>query len=839
MAEPAGPTASRGWREVLRGRRGRGRRRARRGGPDRLPADRGPGGRSSTAPLLIVVLIVGTGWLLWRISRRRPGTARDRAGGRRRRRGRTRWSADGPIAALTPRRGTWSSSVAGSSGPAPCWMPCRAGMRAALIEQDDIAAGTSSRSSRLIHGGLRYLEQFQFPLVREALAERRRLLRIAPHLVTLEPLLFPIYGIPFLTKAFYDAGLTLYDVLGARHDGGWHRRLCRRDTLGIAPTLRTDGLRGGLLYHDGDGGRRPLHAGRRSAPPWPPAAVAVTRVRATGLRHDGTFGLHRGARGPGPDVRADLEIPTRTVVDATGVWAAEPDHPFARPVDADPAEPRRPPRRAPRADPGDGRHDHPRAGQDRLPRAVAGPLAHRHDRRAVRRPTRPPTAAGWEVDRLLATVNETIDVDLTRDDVVGTYAGLRPLIAPSGGSTVKASREHRVTVESNGVVRIGGGKYTTYRVMARDVIDAALGPEPGARDRATTAERRLVGAADGSSWRIAGEPVAIAAVAAVDPEAAARLVARHGTEAPAVVALGGGARPAPAARPGPSFLEAEVAWAVRQELALSLDDVLSRRTPPGPELPDRGAAVAPRVAAIIGAELGWDARASEPGVRGVPRDGAREYSVPARSEPRPPAGRRRTSSSTRASVIGRHLRGIIGHGSGDLQRVVFDASTRTASRSPSRRSSRSSSSLVARRLGWFAAAAAIPAYRRLLAVGPGSCCPIDLVPRARRSSSGPRSSSRSPVGAVASDRRRRPRSRPSASPRRRRRRRASDADPSRPVRPTTVASGEFRGTDDFHFGSGTASIIEIEPGRYHLRLEDFSVRNGPDLYVYLSPAADG
>ncbi|MEO8571822.1 MAG: FAD-dependent oxidoreductase [Chloroflexota bacterium] len=120
------------------------------------------------------------------------------------------------------------------------------GMRAALIEQDDIAAGTSSRSSRLIHGGLRYLEQFRFGLVREALAERSRLLELARHLVRLEPLLFPIYGIPFASKAFYDAGLTLYDVLGARHDGGRHRHLSAADTLALAPTLRREGCDRGL-----------------------------------------------------------------------------------------------------------------------------------------------------------------------------------------------------------------------------------------------------------------------------------------------------------------------------------------------------------------------------------------------------------------------------------------------------------------------------------------------------------------------------------------------------------------------------------------------------------------
>ena len=221
-----------------------------------------------------------------------------------------------------------------------------------------------------------------------------------------------------------------------------------------------------------------------------------------------------------------------------------------------------------------------------------------------------PVAAGWEVDRLIDTVNATMDVDLSRDDVVGTYAGLRPLIAPSDGSTVKASREHRVTVEANGVVRIGGGKYTTYRVMARDVIDAVLGPEVARKRPSDTAERRLVGAADVDALgRIAAELATIPAIAAVGDTTAASLVARHGTEAPAVVALGaelGLLRPLVQGR---VFLEAEVAWAARHELAGSIDDVLARRTRLAQELPDRGAAIAPRVARILGGELDWgDAR---------------------------------------------------------------------------------------------------------------------------------------------------------------------------------------------------------------------------------------
>jgi len=254
-------------------------------------------------------------------------------------------------------------------------------------------------------------------------------------------------------------------------------------------------------------------------------------------------------------------------------------------------------------------------------------------------PPEHPSAAGWEIDRLLDTVNATMDVDLTRDDVVGTYAGLRPLIAPSDGSTVKASREHRVTVDSNGVVRIGGGKYTTYRLMARDVIDTVLGPAEAKKRRSDTAERRLIGAADPDALaRIAGELSTIPAVRDVGPETAARLVARHGTEAGAVVALGGELdllRPLVAGR---FFLEAEVAWAVRDELALSLDDVLARRTRLAQELPDRGAAIAPRVAQIVGAELGWGESRQRLEVDSYLATARREYSVPPPGPPGPPAG---------------------------------------------------------------------------------------------------------------------------------------------------------------------------------------------------------
>ena len=193
----------------------------------------------------------------------------------------------GSIAALSD--GTWDVLIVGGGivGSGALLDAVSRGMRAALIEQDDIASGTSSRSSRLIHGGLRYLEQFRFGLVREALAERSRILDLAPHLVRLEPLLFPIYGIPFLSKAFYDIGLTMYDILGARHDGGWHRRLSKADTLDhrADPSPRWPARRTALSRRRR--GRRALHARRRPYRPrrrlrwWSPASGR----RATDLDH--------------------------------------------------------------------------------------------------------------------------------------------------------------------------------------------------------------------------------------------------------------------------------------------------------------------------------------------------------------------------------------------------------------------------------------------------------------------------------------------------------------------------------------------------------------------------
>jgi glycerol-3-phosphate dehydrogenase len=497
------------------------------------------------------------------------------------------------------------------------------GMRAALIEQEDIAWGTSSRSSRLIHGGLRYLEQLHVSLVREALAERARLLDLAPHLVKLRPLLFPLYGLPVWTRSFYGAGIGLYDLLGSARRGGRSRHLGFRAVRELAPPLRVKGLRGGIVYHDAveDDARFALAVVRTAQAM---GGVAVTRARATGLRLEGgrATGLTVEDRLAG-DV---LDVSARHVIDATGVWQTRPESPFPGSLRLVPS-----------------RGAHLVVARDRIP--VRNGLTIRVPGKVVflvpwpdfwlvgttdapfEGPPERPVASAAEIDRLLEAVNHSLAVDLGRADIAGTFAGLRPLVGNArDASTVKVSREHKVRVDGSGLVRISGGKYTTYRVMAADAVDAALG-EPGRHDRpSATAALPLRGAAAQADLdRLAAS---LAAAHGVDIGVARRLVDRHGMDASEVVALGAAEdllRPIVAGRP---HLEAEIVWAVREEGALSLDDVFARRTRLAPELPDRGAAVASRVAALVGAELGWDLARQAAEIAAYLETARREYGVP-------------------------------------------------------------------------------------------------------------------------------------------------------------------------------------------------------------------
>lgn len=501
------------------------------------------------------------------------------------------------------------------------------GLRAALVERDDFAVGTSGRSSRLIHGGLRYLEQFRIGLVREALSERARLLRLAPHLVRIEPFVFPIYGGP-LTRPFYDAGLTLYDLLGAAADGGRHRHLSVDEALEVTPVLRRRRLRGAFVYHDGqeDDARYNLAVARTARAR---GGLPVTKVSA--LRALEIDGRIAGASVRDELTGATFDIRAERVVDATGVWSGREDGPFPA-LEGGPAV--RP-----------SRGSHLIVRRDRIPSAhgltlrIPGRvcfLVPWPDRWVIGTtdldddgPPDRPVPTSREVDQILGNVNATLEIDLTRNDVVGAYAGLRPLASDPGGdpgSTVKASREHRIRTEANGLVRIGGGKYTTYRLMAAQTVDAALGAELARSRPSATGELPLVGAAPlDELGRLAARLVA---EAGLDAARADRLVARHGTEAAEVVALGRELDLLRPLAPDVAHLEAEVVRAVRAEAALSLDDVLSRRTRLAQELPDRAAAIAPRVAELLGAELDWSADRRAREIEAYLVSAHREYDVP-------------------------------------------------------------------------------------------------------------------------------------------------------------------------------------------------------------------
>lgn len=511
------------------------------------------------------------------------------------------------------------------------------GLRAALVEQRDIASGTSGRSSRLIHGGLRYLEQLHFGLVYEALEERARLLRLAPHLVTLEPFLFPIYGIPLITQGFYGSGIFLYDLLGARRDGGFAKHLRPSSAIDYAPDLRRKGLTGGIIYHDGveDDARLALAVLRTALAG---GAVAATRVQAEKPLLD-------GERLIGATVRDlvsgnQFEVRAERVIDATGVWAANSEARFATLEGGDSFVP--------------SRGSHIVIRRDRLP--AQGGLTLRIPGRVVfiipwpghwiigttdhsdKRSPEDVSAPEEDIDELLETVNAQLAIDLSRGDIVGTYAGMRPLVGDPGGSTVKASREHRVAADASGLVRISGGKYTTYRVMARDVVDASLGKTEARRRKSGTADLPVVGAAPREELaQIAASlerPLRDAAGMLGEANAtwpvriARRLADRYGREAVDVMTL---ARELDLARPlgqGIDHLQAEVAWAARNELALSIDDVLARRMRLAQELPDRGASIAPRVAEVLGAELGWDELRRAAEVDLYLEGARREYGLP-------------------------------------------------------------------------------------------------------------------------------------------------------------------------------------------------------------------
>lgn len=480
------------------------------------------------------------------------------------------------------------------------------GLSTGIVEARDWGSGTSSRSSKLVHGGIRYLEQLDFRLVREALIERGLLLqRIAPHLVKPVKFLYPV-TVPLVERAYIGAGMTLYDLFswtGGREPGvPHHRHLTKRQLAKAAPDLRPDAFRGGLVYYDAqvDDARYVASLVRTAAEY---GAHAASRVKVEGLLREGARVV--GVEALDRETGERFEIRAREVVSATGVWTDELQAMAGvRPFRV-------------RASKG----VHLVVPRDRI-RGTLGLLLRTEKSVLFLIPwgrhwligttdtdweldLAHPAATAADIDYLLAHINSVLATPLTRDDVEGVYAGLRPLLAGESDETSKLSREHIVATPVPGFVSVAGGKLTTYRVMAKDTVDAVARGIERPTPPSVTEHIGLTGA-EGypAAWNRRGR---IARKHGLTPGAVGHLLNRFGTHAREVLALID-ARPELGALLSGSedYLAAEVVYAVTHEGALHLDDVLARRTRMSIEAWDRGVSAAPVAARLMGEVLGWD-----------------------------------------------------------------------------------------------------------------------------------------------------------------------------------------------------------------------------------------
>ncbi|MHB1986902.1 MAG: glycerol-3-phosphate dehydrogenase/oxidase [Acidimicrobiales bacterium] len=489
------------------------------------------------------------------------------------------------------------------------------GLRAALVERDDFASGTSSRSSKLVHGGLRYLQQREFGLVHENLVERHRMLRNAPHLV--EPLAFviPLFGkggvVDQTVARAYSLALWMYDIGGGWKIGKRHRKVTAAELASHLPTLRQDRLVAGFLYYDAhtDDARLTLAVTR----------TAVLAHRAVALNHAAVTGLLRddgeavsGALVLPVEGSAPVEVRARAVVNATGVWADEirlledGSHPSAiRPA----------------------KGIHLTVEASKLPCDVAAVIPVPGDHRSIfvvpwgehtylgttdtdyTGSLDDPTVDHDDVSYILGAVNAAVTEPLSPADVTASWAGLRPLLARAPGQkrapnarTADLSRRHQVIVSDHGLVTITGGKLTTYRKMAEETVDA-LGGHLGRLRPSQTKRLRLRGA-DGLD---AHDRLAPKGRGPVEDRAFSHLRSRYGTEARVISSLvSENSQLGLPLVEGLPYLCAEAIFAVRYEMAANLEDVLGRRTRALVLDVDATLRAAPRVAELIGAELGWD-----------------------------------------------------------------------------------------------------------------------------------------------------------------------------------------------------------------------------------------
>ncbi|MFC0446676.1 glycerol-3-phosphate dehydrogenase [Rhodococcus jostii] len=478
------------------------------------------------------------------------------------------------------------------------------GLKVALVEARDYASGTSSRSSKMFHGGLRYLEQLEFGLVREALRERElSLTTLAPHLVKPLKFLFPITH-RLWERPYMAAGIFLYDRMGGAKSVPPQKHLTRAGALRMAPGLKRNSLTGGIQYYDTvvDDARHTMTVARTAAHY---GAVVRTSTQVVGF-------LREADRVSGVRVRdcedgRTADVKAHVVINATGVWTDEIQ-----------ALSRQRGRFRVRASKG----VHIVVPRDRIVSDAA--IILRTEKSVLfvipwgshwiigttdtdwNLDLAHPAATKADIDYILGHVNKVLVTSLTHDDIDGVYAGLRPLLAGESDETSKLSREHAVARVAPGLVAIAGGKYTTYRVMAEDAVDLAAEDIPARMAPSITEKVPLVGA-DGY-FALVNQTVHLGQLYGLHPYRVKHLLDRFGSLIGEVLDLASDKpellQPITDA---PAYLQVEVVYAAAAEGALHLDDILARRTRIAIEYSHRGVNCAEQVAQLVAPVLGWDA----------------------------------------------------------------------------------------------------------------------------------------------------------------------------------------------------------------------------------------
>ena len=506
------------------------------------------------------------------------------------------------------------------------------GLRVAMVEARDFAAGTSSRSSKMFHGGLRYLEQLDFGLVAEALHERELSMSyLAPHLVSPLKFLFPLTR-RFWERPYMAAGFVLYDVMGGAKSVPPQKHYTRAGALRVAPGLRQDAIVGGIRYWDTlvDDARHTLTLARTAARH---GAVVANSTQVVGFLHEDERVV--GVRVRDTETGAEQEVHARCVINATGVWTDQLTTLLGEKAGL-----------SVRASKG----VHIVVDRDRIDSEAA--LILRTEKSVLfvipwgeywilgttdtdwNLDLAHPAATSADIEYILGHVNAVLREPVTRDDVRGVYAGLRPLLAAGAGksgsgaasrgdgdeapgpdeaeaggpeapATTKLSREHAVLRVAPGAIVVAGGKYTTYRVMAADAVDAAVAELGGEVPASSTARIPLLGA-DGYPALVNSVDL-LADRYELREEQVERLLHRYGGKVEDVLELADGRPDLLAPLSGAEkYLRVEIEYAARAEAALHLEDVLVRRTRIAMEYRHAGVECAAEVAGLLAPVLGWD-----------------------------------------------------------------------------------------------------------------------------------------------------------------------------------------------------------------------------------------